>query len=218
MRFHVGAFIYTLILADRRLYDENGVELEARALESPRVMILSCDAAPQRRFELLRHELEHAWCFHIPAPTTEEERANLAAFIDQQFLDDLDAQGGREALLHLEPTECPVLGRPAPAGKLPTPREILGLSDRVDCGCCGSPVMCGSIVNGEPELHAETRTVRIQRWMECPACGSVQVWTELCTADGTPLGEFVSNPAPRLLRGRDASRWLAEHRVMMQTA
>lgn len=217
MQFHIGALTYTLIVANRRIYDENGDELEGRAIASPRAIIISSAVLPERRLEVLRHEVQHCWHFHIPRPSCEEEECNLAAFIDRQFHDDLDAQGGREALEQMPMDECPEFGRPKGTVKQPG-REVLGQSDRVECGSCGASVMCGSINNGPAGLHEPTKQYRLERWMSCDACGSVQVWTEVCAPDGTPLGEFVSNPSPRRLRGREAARWIAERQAMLQSA
>lgn len=209
MQFHVGAFLYTLILADRRIYDEEGNELEGRALESPRVIVISSAVSPDRRIEVLRHEVQHCWHFHIPRPSTEEEEADLAAFIDHQFQEDLDAQGGRAAVSQLTPQRVPELGRPSVARQAPLAREPFGRPDRMTCSGCNGDVMCGSIVNGEPVLHEPTRRVWIERHMICDGCGTLTVWREVATPDGTPTGELIPVPPPRMLRGAEASRWLA---------
>lgn len=73
--------------------------------------------------------------------------------------------------------------------------------------------MCGSICNADPILHEPTGQHRMERWMRCDACGSLQIWTERCTADGTPTGEFVPNPRPRVLRGAEATAWLFDREL-----
>jgi hypothetical protein len=216
MIFHVGPFRYTAVVSDRSIFDEECNEQEGRAVENRRLIILSHIVHPDRREEVLYHEIRHAWLFHVPPPANEEQEAQLGAMIREAFNRDLEQQGGREALAQLPPVRIPHLGKP-PAGE-PTAGEHsrieptpMGGHDRVQCPACEADVMCGSIHNGMPDFHQPTRSWRLQRWMLCDACNCVQVWLELCSEDGLPLSQYVSNPPPRVLRGPEARRWMAEH-------
>jgi hypothetical protein len=125
--FHVGPYVYRLVITDRSLFNAEGDELEGVAVEGRRLLILSFIVEPERREEVALHELIHAWAFHVPTPRTEEERCQLHAMIGEQFRRDLEAQGGREALMQLQPQRVPHLGRPRP-GTLPgVARELVSI-------------------------------------------------------------------------------------------
>lgn len=211
MQFHVGPVAYTLVISDRSIFDEEGDELEGRAVESRRLLIISHRVEPERREDVALHEFKHAWQFHVPAPTTPEEDCQLFSLASRQFHNDLENQGGAEALRQLRPTRVAHTGRPIPQSSARrTAPDSFRLVDRVECGGCNSDVMCGSIINSTPALHEPTSQYRLQRWFCCDGCSAVQVWWEVCDADGTPLGQFVANPPPKMLRGADALRWLEE--------
>jgi len=214
MDFGVGPFTYRLAISDRSIFDAEGNELEGCAVEARRLLIISRIVEPERREEIALHEFTHAWGFHVPKPSDEEERCQLTALIAQQFAADLERAGGREALQRLPAQRVPHLGKPARSKAEQVDTEQSNRSDRRVCGGCGAEVMCGSVVNGDIELHGATNRTRMGRWMECEACGALQHWTEYCTADGIPLGEYVSNPPPRVLYGAQAAAWMAERREL----
>ena len=209
IEFHVGPVLYRLVISDRAIFDERGDELEGLAHEGRRLLILSPRVEPDRREEVALHELAHAYQFHFPSPGDDEERAQLFATAAKQLRLDLEAQGGAEALLQIQPQRVPHLGKPAPARTARVARHRR-IPDRITCGCCEATIMCGSIHNGEPAAHEATGQCRIERWTSCDCCLTLMVWIEVCTPDGTPLGQYVANPAPQLLRGREASGWLVE--------
>lgn len=213
MKFRVGTIIYTLIISDSSIYDSEGNEREGIALEGQRLLLLSRIVEIDRREEVAMHEYVHAWFFHVPRPTTEEESCQFIAFVREQFNQALESQGGREALRALPATRMPRLGTQPVRRMAPATPEAYAVADRIPCGTCGSDVMCGSIVNGSQTLHQYTGQWWMDRWATCEACDDLQVWGEYCTPDGIPLGKYVSNPPPRMMRGREASQWLAEHRV-----
>ncbi len=107
---HVGPFIYRLVVSDREILDEEGCSLEAVAVESQRLLILSVSLDIDRREELAGHEFVHAWEFHVPKPTTAEERCQFFAMVSQQFRQDIEAQGGAESIRALEPIYIPHRG------------------------------------------------------------------------------------------------------------
>lgn len=208
MKFHVGPEVYTLIVSDRAVFNVEGDEVAAMAVEDRRLLILSFRVEPQRREELARHEMLHAWEFHVPVPRTAEERAQFFALAGKQFDQDLETAGGNEALERMLPASVNCTGRPAAQRTAAPARETYGAPDRKECEC-GSDIMCGSISNGEPSLHGPTAQYRIERWARCDACGGLLAWGEICAPDGTPLGTLVANPPPKILRGREAAIWLA---------
>lgn len=215
MQFHVGPVSYRLVISNRHVFDADGNELEGCAVEGRRLLILSCIVEPERREEVALHEFTHAWAFHVPQPSNEEERCQLTALIAQQFQKDLDAAGGREALIQMQPAHVPHLGRPAPA--LPDVAESsFARPHRMICSGCDTEILCGSIEQGEPSLHEFTGKQRVERWMRCDACGTLTVWFEVAHPDGSPTGEICAHPKPRMLRGTDAALWLADR--SLQTA
>lgn len=210
MKFHVGHIPYAVIVSDRAMFNSDGDPLEGLAVEANRLIIISRSVEPCRRAEIAQHEYLHCWGFHVPQPATEEERCQLGAFVAEQFRLQLDEQGGEDALRNLPPTRMPRMGTPRKERVAAQPPEPFGITDRIPCGCCGADVMCGSIHNGPPAVHEITGQWSLERWATCDACGSLQAWGEYCTPDGIPSGRYVSNPPPRMLRGAEAARWLAE--------
>ena len=224
MRFKVGPFEYLLVIADRRLYTAEDLEVDGLAISSPRLIIISRAVETFRRREVLRHELEHAWAFHVPAPADEEARAQLAAMIDEQLAQDLAVQGGAEELEKLPAQHVPAIGQPAtvraktlviPNAQLPK-AEAFGRPDRMVCSNCDAETCVGSIPSGEPSLHDFTGKWRVERWMLCDACGTLTHWYEVSTPDGSPTGEIVAHPRPRMLHGAEASAFMAEKRRAME--
>ncbi len=217
MNFHVGPVMYRLILADQRLADEANNEIEGRALEGPRLIVISPSVEIERRAEVVLHELLHCFEFHFPAPHDAEERAQFFATVNQQFESDLDAQGGRAALLGLPVTRISQTGRlRASRSERQMSKVPMGMPDRMTCSACDSEIMCGSITNAEPFTHEYTARIHVQRHMVCECCGTLTVWQETATPDGLPTGEIIAHPAPRMLKGLDASTWLASQRAVAQ--
>jgi len=214
MRFQVGPYAYTLVISDRQIYGGQGEPLEAVAIEHRRLFIISPTVHPARRAEIARHEIAHCWEFHVPAPRTEEERAQFFAFIGEQFDRDLEAAGGNNALQQMESTVIGNVGEPpAPSAVAPKPQDsAMGSSDRMTCGSCGTETLCGSISHAQPEADASGR-FRVLRWFVCDSCGILQTWYQYCRSSGELMGEIVSVPAPRMLRGIEAQHWLKEHSV-----
>lgn len=214
MQLHVGTTTYTVVLSDRSIYDSEGNELEGCAVEGRRLIILSRIVEPSRREEVAEHEFYHCWLFHVPTPKTEEEAAQLHSLVARQFRHDLDTAGGLDVLLNLKATRIQ-LGRPTTEGaEMPQGREWKGSGDRTTCGGCDSEVMAGSIHTGPAIAHEPTGRFHVERWMHCDACGIVQVWHEVAASDGMPLGEVRPVPQPKVLRGAEASAWIAEHEAI----
>jgi hypothetical protein len=219
MEFHVGPYTYTLVISAGEMYDDLGCELSGLAVESQKLLILSHKLEPCDREGILYHEVEHAWSFHGATPSTEEGRCQLSAMIRRQFGEDLEQQGGREALEKLQPTRMGNIGMPTlrrttspPVPDRAIPMEVMGQPDRLPCATCEAPIMCGSIHHDAPTSDGSGK-IRMLRWFNCEICGAVQVWWEYCDTHGNPLGVYVSVPRPRVLQGIAAKEWLKERRV-----
>jgi hypothetical protein len=213
MQFNVAGEAYRVLLAAQPIFDDGGSELEGCAIEAKRAIVISPHLELSRREEIILHELSHAWFFHVPRPTNEEERSQIFATMARQFRADLESQGGDGAILNLRPTAIAWMGvgdTSAERPGRPQSAEAVGLSDRRVCGCCGAEVLPGSIVNTDISFHEPSRQWHIQRWFTCEGCGTLQAWREHCSADGWPSGVIVSNPPPRMRRGSEAAAWLAD--------
>jgi hypothetical protein len=110
--FHIGPFLYTLVISERRIYDPEGNELEGAAIESRRLLMLSFALPVHRREDIAAEELAHAYEFHFPVPRTNEERARLSATVATGFRRELDEQGGIDALNRLPAQYVPSVGNP----------------------------------------------------------------------------------------------------------
>lgn len=209
MQFHVaGQNTYTLLIPTQAIFDTDGMECEGLALESRRLILISPRVELERREEILLHELQHAWEFHVPPPVTQEQRCQMFAAIAQQMRFDLGDTGIAD-LLKMRAAPVPDVGSPARVKSIGC-EESWG-KDRMVCGGCEAYMMCGSIMNSTATFNKPSATMQMDRWFECEACGSVQIWREVCTSDGQPTGQLVQVPAPRLLRGREATAWIREH-------
>jgi hypothetical protein len=212
MKFHVaGTYTFTLKIPDRPIFDGEE-ELEGRAMEGRRVILISCRVDPERRYEVLVHELGEAWGFFVPPPRTDEERHTLSEVIQRQLMFDLDAQGGRDALMEVIPEHVEFVESTPKASQVAARRDENYLApDRRCCGNCGADVMCGSIEHGRPMFYEPTAEYQIPRWMEC-SCSAYTCWFEVCSADGQPLGKLVQVPPPKVLYGDQARQWIRQHR------
>ena len=216
MRFRVtiaGVHRYAVRVPNQAIFNHLGEELDGLAIESRRLILISPAVQPDRREEVLGHEVEHAWSFHMPAAHTQEERAQLTATILQSLRQDLDAQGGIAALRAIQPEPISLPYR-APAVKhFAGPGATYQALDRRECGGCNAETMCGSIATGPAELHEGLGQYQVLRWFRCEICNALNCWWEISTTDGRPTGVLVQVPPPRLLRGSEAAEWLSENAV-----
>lgn len=208
-----GVHRYVVRIPNQPIFDEHGSELEGICIESRRLILISPTVQINRREEVLGHEVQHAWEFHVPPPRIEEERCQLFATISQQMREDLERQGGIETLQSL-PAESISLPYRAPAERHEAMApNTFRLTDARECACCSAVTMCGSISNGHVEFHEGLAQYQVLRWFRCDVCDVLTVWREVATSDGRPTGHLVEVPAPRMLRGREAAEWLAERNV-----
>lgn len=205
-----GVHRYVVRIPNKDIYNHLGEELDGLAIESSRLILISPAVQPERREEVLYHELEHCWTWHVPPPTTEEQRCQLSATIMQSARLDLDRQGGIKALMGLKPEPLSLPYR------APALRQYAGPAVRGRnlgwrrCGQCEAKMMCGSIHTDPPTVHEGLGQYSVLRWFRCEPCDWLNIWREISTPDGKPSGVIVEIPAPKLLHARDAAEWLAE--------
>lgn len=209
-----GVHRYSVKIPKKSIVDESGDELDGMAIESARLILISPRVTPERREELLHHEIQHAWEFHVPSPRTEEERCQLAATIAQQYRHDIEAAGGIQSLMSLQPTEVRLPFSPGPIQRESDAANTFRVLDFKLCGVCDSPTMCGSIENGPVEFHQGLSQHQVLRWFKCEICAALNVWREVATSDGRPTGVLVQVPAPKVLTGREAAEWIAENATL----
>jgi hypothetical protein len=77
--------------------------------------------------------------------------------------------------------------------------------DRIECGGCGTSIMCGSFTDSPAQYLDDLKAWAIRRAAPCDTCGAVTVWWELASEHGRPLGTILQVQTPRVLRG-DAAR------------
>ena len=197
MRFTVAGKVYVVEIS-ANVIRRGGEERAAWFDPINRRILLSETLPRENRRHALTHELRHAWTHaHGLRADMEADAQDVATFTDW-ISDALEQQGGNAALMKMEPTV-----EPGPSGAV-----ARGITSQRECGYCGAPVAPGSIAGATPRYHVAAGTTVVDRGMCCPACEHVTAWTELCADDGTPRGEYLSEPPPRVLRGADEQAWL----------
>lgn len=126
MKFHVGPFVYQLLVQHAPILNDHGESCLGLARYLERQILIAAKAPAERRIEILAHELRHAWGFHVPPPANEEQESQLLAMISHAMAVDLQAQGGLDALLahpavDLPPAQ-PEVQTPSPARPAPPER------------------------------------------------------------------------------------------------
>lgn len=101
--FRIGPWQYRVRVVAGPILDDQGRELLGQTSEDDRQILISSRATQRQRVDVLFHELRHAWRFHFGYPADEEAQCDYFASIMASTYQDLEAQGGREALEQLEP-------------------------------------------------------------------------------------------------------------------
>ena len=206
MRFYAAGVGYQLIIPNAPLLDDQGEEIEGRAVEEQAVILISRRVEPERRYEVLVHELTHCWAFAGATPATEEDRCRLNATMMRQLQADLTRQGGETALMDLKPQ--PFELNQFKRKSVESLRELSAPQPYWLCGGCEARVMCGDIHQGEIVYLPGSREHYVKRWMQCEACGAVTTWCEYCDEVGNVTGRLVQVPKPEVYRGDHARAWL----------
>jgi hypothetical protein len=66
--FHIGPFLYTLVISERRIYDPEGNELEGAAIESRRLLMLSFALPVHRREDIAAESTRSIDCRRNTSP------------------------------------------------------------------------------------------------------------------------------------------------------
>ncbi len=97
MLFRVGTLFYRLLIVPAPLV-WNGRERAALASSHDQLIRISADVSLDQRLTTLMHELRHCWSFHFHLPACEEGECEFCAQIYTAAFEDLNDQGGVEAL------------------------------------------------------------------------------------------------------------------------
>ncbi len=105
--FHVGPFVYRLEITARHPRMADGSPVVARVDFDRQVIQLWAGLTGDHRLHHLQHELGHIWdhLAGLGINLDEESRHDRNAFINTQFIIDLDRIGGRTALAELPVTQ-----------------------------------------------------------------------------------------------------------------
>lgn len=226
VRFHIGPEVYTVRIAEDRIY-QDGDELLGLCVYASREIQLSPTLKPEHRLTTLLHELRHAWQFHVPKPRTDEEEADLSAMVMKAFWRDYREQNGDATLKKLgfiaEVLESADSGEASaediwPDGPRITPLEqiepaeapVQSAAGGASCGRCDTKINDRAIVTSKPRFHIYAKGWVVDRALFCPHCGHVQRWIEGANLDGVPNGAPLDEE-PEYVRGPQAEEFLRQH-------
>lgn len=164
---------------------------------------LSDQLPRHERRKRLFHELRHFWRDVRGLARDDESDAEDVADMMILFTDQLNAQGGEEALMRLTPEA---------KSRIPRPFGGQMYLTSAYCGNCGGAIAVGSIGNGSPEWDRDLNAFVMNRGLLCEVCDRVTMWRESCTEQGTPTGCVIPHPPPRVLDRPAAAAWIAENR------
>lgn len=225
MTFRVGAYRYRVRIADGPIILPDGSKANGLADRERRQILIAGDIKAELRFRILAHEIRHCWEFHIPPSLSSEQEAEVYALISDQMVEDLDEQGGREALENLTvprpysdaaptPPRSSEDGELAPLKLTPvatvedfeTPAPPRGA--RAQCGICEQMICGGAIVTDKHFKDGNVGGLICRRRMFCDNCHHVQTWFE-GFQNGRPSGVVVDGPA--YTKGEEVEEFLKEH-------
>jgi hypothetical protein len=203
VQFHIGPWVYRVVIAPGALFDNDGAECAGLCVWVENAVKISGEIPRERRFDVLLHELRHAWRHHLSVADGDEDDANDVASFTAMCVQELVAQGGEKALMVMEPESdapAPVERETSRTWAQPSP------DGGTECGKCGRRFSAGEIATGQPELHPLTGKMIVPRGVYCDGCSHVQEWQEATIFDYSPSGQVVGKL--RWLRGPDATDWL----------
>ena len=232
MKFNIGPFVYTVVIGETPPGTRGLWEYEAR------LITISPLAPLDQRFDVLVHELTHAWRAHFPRPQTEEEHADAVVAIAKSTLRDLNAQGGRARLAAMfdpanppvfdDAPELPEVEQPADGPTAANSREpgelryvALDSIDGVDlpahakggrarCGQCEGTIADGSIVTSAAKWSPTDAGLVVRRQAYCTFCHVLIAWTEGANHFGHPNGNPTKDPV-YISDPQRVAEFLAEH-------
>jgi hypothetical protein len=192
MKFHVGAWVYRVRIAAEPIIHD-GERCQGLCREARREILLSPDLLVAHRFEVLLHELAHAWIFALGSmPVDVEGWCDFVASVSAAAARDLAMNGGEEALFRLMPGESP---QPMTAR--------LCLTNNRYCAKCAGTIAGGSVVcvpGGSGLLDLS---------MYCEHCNHVVYWQETASQTGLPSGTIVGGAT--FAKGDAVRRFFEDH-------
>ncbi len=199
MLFNVAGWVYELKISEGPLHDEAGQPIAGICSESKRQIVISGDAPPRQRLDVLLHELRHAWQYHVGRPSDDEGDANTAATFTASFMRQFLRQGGEPALMSLG------LDGVIDRGIGGAPQAPTGCQ----CGTCGTSYGAQQIVSEAPTVDARSGLPGVTRRIYCEHCDHVMEWIEATNQSGVPVGQVVAGPS--YIRGQASRDFLLEH-------
>lgn len=193
--FYVGKTPYLVRISDKPLQID-GRRCDGLCDPDTRTIQISPLVQPERRLNVLLHELFHGFEFGFGFPRDSEALADFGASVCERAIHDLTAAGGIQALQHLRAGE---------EFGLSTAR--IGLEQSRPCGQCGCSIAPGEVYCRPDPLKPGQLNLAVF----CDFCGVSTVWNEM-SACGQPVGGVMGQA--KIVRGcvaelRDLSRRVA---------
>lgn len=199
VKFKIAGWNYTVKIVKSPLLDEHDRRCSGLCLYDDKLILISDDLKPETRYDVLLHELAHAWHFHTGEPVDEEPMCNntgsFAGMFSRQFI----AQGGEQALMRMT-----VAGVKDAAS---APWDVAAEPVGAQCSICSTLFSPHQVVTEQSEFNAASGRSVCKRSLYCDHCSHVQQWIEGATQAGLPNGRIVAGP--RHLKGDDAREFLA---------
>lgn len=201
MKFRVGPWVYKVKVrtpGDPPLVDDDGTALDGRCEYGNHTIIISDAVLPDRRIEILAHELAHAWRWHFGIPGGIEGDCNQLASFAVDFMRQIQTQGGLRKLARLG----------ADGIILHDVGDGMPSEHRANC-LCGRMFSPGDAVNGVPKWDEDRDCLTICRTVYCESCDKPLRWTEGATIAGIPTGQIFGEPV--FLEGPQAREFFAKN-------
>jgi hypothetical protein len=200
-------------------------------------LLISGNVHPSQRKRVLNHELYHAWTERMPEPDEPEKKARWHETVTTSNADQLEAQGGDDALEQLpiersadeSRTVVPIDDAgfevelsPRASSDLLTiesPRTVhraehsaYAREETSSCPVCDARQAGGAIVTGAAMLDAQVMGWCVTRTAYCDHCDVLYRWKHLSDRYGTPIENAVAT-SPTIIRGEQVRLFLQEHPV-----
>jgi hypothetical protein len=130
---------------------------------------------PERRWNVLLHELFHAFEFAFGFPKDSEALADFGASVCERAIHDLTASGGLQAIQHLRPGE-----------EFGLQTAKIGLEDTRRCGKCKGTVAPGEVLCRPDPFKPGQMSLALF----CDFCNCSTLWNEK-SACGQPVGVIM---------------------------
>lgn len=194
--FHVGKIAYMVRISIDPL-KLDGRRCDGVCDPADRTILIDPHVKPENRWNVLLHELFHAFEFAFGFPKDSEALADFGASVAERALHDMTAAGGLRALQHLRPGE-----------EFGLAAARIGLTATRQCGQCGC-TLAGVHCRPDPMKPGQLNLA-----VYCDFCDVSTLWNEM-SACGQPAGGVMG---AKIVRGcaaevRELSREVAAHRA-----